>query len=72
MTTKLTNIVTIALLWPLALVSALAVRLESAGPVLVDEGGLKFRTTTPDGRTTRLGRFLRKADLHNLPGRFIA
>ncbi len=69
---KLINVVALALLWPLALVSAVAVRLDSEGPVFVDEGGLKFRTTTLDGHTTRLGRFLRKAELDNLLRRFIA
>jgi lipopolysaccharide/colanic/teichoic acid biosynthesis glycosyltransferase len=81
----------LALLWPLMLALAIAIRLESPGPALfrqkrVGRGNrlfavLKFRTmradkadadgqlsaSRDDGRTTRLGRFLRRTSLDELP-----
>ncbi|GAB4446951.1 MAG: hypothetical protein Kow00120_17140 [Anaerolineae bacterium] len=68
----LRDIVKLALLWPLALVSMVAVKLDSDGPILVNDGGPRFRTTTLDGQTTRLGRYLQKAQLDNLPQLFRA
>lgn len=69
-TQKLLDVVALVLLWPLALVSAVALKVESREPILVNNGELKFRTTTPDGTVTRLGRYLRKAELDRLPQRF--
>ena len=81
----------LALLWPLMLALAIAIRLESPGPAWfrqqrVGRGNrlfavLKFRTmradradadgqrsaSRDDDRTTRLGRFLRRASLDELP-----
>lgn len=66
---KLMEFAGLLLEWPLVLVSAIAVRLDSEGPILVDEGGLRFRTTSRDGKLTRIGRFLRKAELDCIPQR---
>ncbi len=81
----------LALTWPLMLLTALAIRFESAGPVLyrqerVGERGetfwlTKFRSmrtdaekdgvarwaTKDDDRVTRVGRFIRKTRLDELP-----
>jgi hypothetical protein len=71
----------ILLLAPLLLAIALAVRLTSAGPVLVRRAGgtgrgtssLRFRTTfageqSPDARYTLIGRLLHRTYLDELPG----
>ncbi len=86
--------VLLALSWPLMLLTALAVRLESKGPVLyrqirVGERGrhfeiVKFRSmrvdaegdgvarwaTKDDDRSTRVGKFIRKTRLDELPQLF--
>lgn len=53
----LTHVVALALLWPLALVSAVAARLDSK---------------SNRGEMTRLGRFMRKAQLDRFAERFLA
>jgi hypothetical protein len=71
----------IVLLAPLLLAIALAVRLTSAGPVLIRSAGgtgpgtssLRFRTTftceqSPDARYTPIGRLLHRFCLDELPG----
>lgn len=64
-------LMSMAVLWPLAVVCAIAIRLESGGPVLINENGLRFRTVGCDGKLTRLGRFLRKSELDALPQLFV-
>lgn len=84
----------LALLWPVLIVAALAVRLESSGPIVFRQNRhgynnrvievLKFRTmysemsdpdarqivTKGDVRVTRVGRFLRRSSIDELPQLF--
>ena len=87
-------IISILLLWPIMLVTAIAIRLESPGPVFFRQKRhgynnriidvLKFRSmydehsdpkaknivTRDDARVTRIGRFIRKTSIDELPQLF--
>ena len=66
--------VLLVLLCPLLILIAVAIRLQSPGPVLVRKsrtGLYLFRTTSgPNRRTTRLGWFLQQSSLYTLPQLF--
>ncbi|MCZ7546626.1 MAG: hypothetical protein M5R40_25270 [Anaerolineae bacterium] len=61
------HLAALALMWPMLIVCAIAVKLDSEGPVLVYTDGPQFRTITANGQVTRLGRFMRKAGFDRLP-----
>lgn len=66
--------VLLVLLCPLLILIAVAIRVQSPGPVLVRKsrtGLYVFRTTSgPNRRTTRLGWFLQQSSLYTLPQLF--
>jgi lipopolysaccharide/colanic/teichoic acid biosynthesis glycosyltransferase len=73
----LVSLVGLALSAPLIAVMAVAVRLDSGGPALLRQTRVgrrqrlftltKLRTMHPDGRVTRVGRYLRPTGLDELP-----